>query len=234
MAKEGLSAAFYKVNLHCPECAEKIKRPLLKTQGVRAVDVNFEKSEVKVVGVIDSKKIHQRIERLSKRKVELLKVEANFKHTVVVEKVVKETKEPVVFNHTVKAHLHCDQCEADLRRKLLRHKGIYNVKSDMKAQTLAIEGTIEAEKLVKHIREKLHKHAEIVKGKEIKKEEKKIEETKTVTKVEETKTATKVIGIEEVKEVQEKLKASNTPYIIHYVYAPQWFSDEDPNACSIM
>lgn len=61
--------------------------------GVRAVDVNFEKSEVKVVGVIDSKKIHQRIERLSKRKVELLKVEANFKHTVVVEKVVKETKE---------------------------------------------------------------------------------------------------------------------------------------------
>lgn len=57
------------------------------------MDVNFAKSEVKVIGVIDSKKIHQRIEKISKRKVELLKVEANYKHTVVVEKVVKETKE---------------------------------------------------------------------------------------------------------------------------------------------
>ncbi|XP_021755155.1 heavy metal-associated isoprenylated plant protein 4-like isoform X2 [Chenopodium quinoa] len=230
MAKGGVSAAFYKLNLHCPECAHKIRSPLLKIQGVRAVDVNFEKSEVKVVGAFDSKKIHQKLERLSKRKVEVLKVEENYKHTVVVEKVVKETKEVAVFTHTVRVHLHCEQCEADLRRKLLRHKGIYNVKSDMKAQTLAVEGTIESEKLVKHIRSKFHKHAELVTAKEIKKEEKKEE----IKKVEETKTTKKVIDVEEVKDVQEKLKASNTPYIIHYVYAPQWFSDEDPNACSIM
>ncbi|KNA07623.1 hypothetical protein SOVF_170140 [Spinacia oleracea] len=229
MAK-GVSAAFYKLNLHCPDCALKIKSPLLKIQGVRTVDVNFEKSEVKVVGAFDSKKIHQRIEKLSKRKVEFLKVEENFKHTVVVEKLVKETKQAVVFTHTVKAHLHCDQCEADLRRKLLRHKGIYNVKSDMKAQTLAVEGTIEGEKLVKHIRHKFHKHAELVTVKEVNKEEKTVE----MKKVEETKTTKKIIDVEQVKEVQQKLIATNTPYIIHYVYAPQWFSDEDPNACSIM
>lgn len=233
MAKEGVSAAFYKLDLHCLECAHKIKNPLLRIQGVRSVDVNYEKSEIKVLGVFDSKKIHQRIERLSKRKVELLKVEANVKHTVVVEKVFKETKEAVVYTHTVKAHLHCDQCAADLRKRLLRHKGIYNVKSDMKAQTVAIEGTIESEKLIKYIRGKLHKHVEIVSAKEIKKEEKK-EKTEEIKKVEETKTTMKVIDVEEVKDVQEKLKASNTPYIIHYVYAPQWFSDEDPNACSIM
>ncbi|KAK9757706.1 hypothetical protein RND81_01G181100 [Saponaria officinalis] len=236
-AKDAVSAALYKVNLHCLECAVKIKKPLLRIQGVHSVDTNFEKSEVKVVGVIDSKKIHQKIEKLSKKKVELLKVEENFKETVVVEKVVKETKALIVFASTVKAHLHCDQCEADFRRKLLRHKGIYNVKSDMKAQTLTIEGIIEGEKLVKHIIKKLHKHAELVSSKEIKKEEKveKKEEKKVeIKKVEETKIEKKVIEVSEVKEVQEKLKASNTPYLIHYVYAPQWFSDEDPNACSIM
>ena len=53
---------------------------------------DFAKSEVKVIGVIDSKKIHKKIEKLSKKKVELLKVEENFKETVIVEKVVKETK----------------------------------------------------------------------------------------------------------------------------------------------
>lgn len=104
----------------------------------------------------------------------------------------------------------------------------------MKAQTLMVEGTIEAEKLVKHIRQKLHKHAEIVTAKEIKKEAKVEKKEEKIEKIEETKTTTKVIDVEEVKEVQEKLKASNTPYIIHYVYAPQWFSDEDPNACSVM
>lgn len=230
MAKE-VSAALYKVNLHCPDCAHMIKKPLMRIQGVHSVDVNFEKSEVKVVGVIDAKKIHERIEKLSKKKVELLKVESKFKETVVVEKVVKEIKEPIIHTHTVKVHLHCDQCAADLRRNLLKHKGIYEVKPDMKAQRLIIEGVIEGEQLVKHIRGKLHKHAEIVTSKEIKKEEIKKEEKK---KVEEVKTAIKVIGAEEVKEVQDKLKATETPYIIHYVYAPQWFSDEDPNACSIM
>jgi len=113
--------------------------------------------------------------------------------------------------------------------------GIYEVKPDIKAQRLIVEGVIEGEKLVKHVRGKLHKHAEIVTSKEIKKEEiKKEEKIEEKKKVEEVKTAVKVIGAEEVKEVQDKLKAANTPYIIHYVYAPQWFSDEDPNACSIM
>ncbi|KAL9228785.1 hypothetical protein vseg_004328 [Gypsophila vaccaria] len=237
-AKDAVSAALYKVNLHCLECAARIKKPLLRIQGVHSVETNFEKSEVKVVGLIDSKKIHERIEKLSKKKVELLKLEENFKETVVVQKVVKETKAAVVFTSTVKAHIHCDQCAADFRRKLLRHKGIYNVKSDIKAQTLVIEGILEGEKLVKHIIKKLHKHAELVSSKEIKKEEKKVEKKEEkkeeVKKVEETKIEKKIIDASEVKEVQEKLKASNTPYIIHYVYAPQWFSDEDPNACSIM
>lgn len=109
---------------------------------------------------------------------------------------------------------------------------IYNVKSDMKAQTMLIEGSIEGDKLVKHIREKFHKHAEIVSAKEVKKEVK--NEKEEIKKVEETKNTKKVIDVEEVKDVKEKLKETNTPYIIHYVYAPQWFSDEDPNACSVM
>ena len=57
------------------------------------MDVNFDKSEVKVIGSIDAKKIHQRIEKVSKKTVETLKVEADFKDTIVVEKIIKEIKE---------------------------------------------------------------------------------------------------------------------------------------------
>ncbi|GMH00674.1 hypothetical protein Nepgr_002513 [Nepenthes gracilis] len=268
-------AVTYQVNLHCPECAHKIRKILVGVPEVHSVDVNFEKSEVKVVGTIDAKKIHDRIETLSKKKVETIKVEADFKETIIVEKIVKETKEPILRTTTVKVHMHCDQCEYDLRRKLLKHQGIYNVKTDMKSQSLTVDGTIEPDKLLAYIHKRVHKHAEIMSTKQAKKEakpeekskkdkeekkmtakieekeEKKMtakieekEENKEAAKIEEKEEnkeaakmqerPTKVIDIKDVKEVEEKLKESNTPYIIHYVYAPQWFSDENPTSCSIM
>ncbi|KAM3344093.1 hypothetical protein P3S68_026184 [Capsicum galapagoense] len=41
-------------------------------QGVRTVDVKFEKDEVTVKGAIDAKKIHQRLEKWDKKKVEIV------------------------------------------------------------------------------------------------------------------------------------------------------------------
>jgi hypothetical protein len=40
--------------------------------------------------------------------------------------------------------------------------------------------------------------------------------------------------MEEIKIVEVKTKEGKDPYFIHYVYAPQLFSDENPNACSVM
>lgn len=105
--------------------------------------------------------------------------------------------------------------------------GIHNVKTDIKAQTITVEGVIESEKLITYMRKTVHKYAEIVPSKE-KKEEKK----ETVVKVIE-KAGEKVVEFKEVKKVEVK-NNGETPYFIHYVYAPQLFSDENPNACSIM
>ena len=56
------------------------------------MDVKFEKGEITVKGSIDEKKIHKQIEKLSKRKVEILPAPAKGKE-IVVEKTVKETKQ---------------------------------------------------------------------------------------------------------------------------------------------
>ncbi|KAI8572558.1 hypothetical protein RHMOL_Rhmol01G0208800 [Rhododendron molle] len=75
MAKEEekkVITAVYKVNLHCPKCAEDIKKPLLRIAGVQSVDVQFEKGEVTVKGSIDEKEMHKRLEKLSKKKVEIV------------------------------------------------------------------------------------------------------------------------------------------------------------------
>ncbi|XP_030550871.2 LOW QUALITY PROTEIN: heavy metal-associated isoprenylated plant protein 4 [Rhodamnia argentea] len=245
--KVDLITAVYKVNLHCPECAGEIKRPLLRTQGVHQVEVNVESNEVKVKGTIDPLGIHKRIERLSKRKVELISPKIKIKEVEIEKKVVKQPpKELPVRTHNLKVYMHCDQCERDLRTKLIAHRGIYSVKTDIKAQTLTVQGTIEPEKLLSYIQRKVHKRAEIIPPKPEKKvekeEEKKVErkeEEKKVTvekekvKIVETKDKETVELKEEKKVVEVKTKEGN-PYFIHYVHAPQLFSDENPNACSVM
>ncbi|KAF2318287.1 hypothetical protein GH714_004541 [Hevea brasiliensis] len=184
--------AVYKVNLHCQKCAQDIRKPLMRIQGVHNVDYDIEKAEIKVKGTIDVLKIHKQIEKLSTKKVELISPQIKIKEAAATEKkVVKETKEAIIRTTTVKVNMHCDKCEDDLRRRLLKHQGIYNVKTDMKAQTLTVHGTIEPDKLLGYIRKKVHKNAEILTSKPEKKEEK-IEEQKTVkeekAKVEEQKT----------------------------------------------
>ncbi|KAF5952656.1 hypothetical protein HYC85_010600 [Camellia sinensis] len=231
--------ASYKVHLHCPKCADDIRKPLLRTPGVQSVDVKFEKGEITVKGVIDEKKIHKQIERLSKRKVEILPPPAKGKE--IVEKT-KETKKPTVTTTTIKVFMHCNKCEQDLRNKLLKHKGIHNVKTDMKAQTITIDGIIESEKLVTYMKKRVHKHAEIIppkkeekKEKEKEKEKEKKEEKKEKVTVEvKTTETTKIVEFTEEKKVEAKTAEGKVPYFVHYVYAPQMFSDENPNACSIM
>ncbi|XP_050237362.1 heavy metal-associated isoprenylated plant protein 4 [Mercurialis annua] len=210
-AKDGTDiTAVYKVNLHCQQCARDIKKPLMRMQGVRSVDVDFQKSEIKVKGVIDVIEFHKKVEKLSKKKVQLIPPQLNIK---IAEKKVEETK-ATVHKTSIKVNMHCRKCEADLQNMLLRHKGIYSVKTDLKTQTLIVEGIMESDKVIAYIRKKVQKHAEIVTSKPEKKEEQREEKS------------LKSAEIVELKAI---------PYFVdHYVYAPQLFSDENPNACIII
>lgn len=66
--------------------------------GVHTVEIDTEKSELKVKGAIDPVKIQKRIEKISKRKVELISPKIKAKESVTVEKKVKETKEVSIIN----------------------------------------------------------------------------------------------------------------------------------------
>jgi Mg-chelatase subunit ChlD len=120
---------------------------------------------------------------------------------------------------------------------------IFNVKTDKKAQTLIVEGTIEVEKLTSFLRKRVNINAEVISIKEEKKEEKKEkgkeekkEEKKDRGKEVKSSESTKVIEIHHHGNTHDEIKIkdnNNVPYIIHYAYAPQIFSDENPNSCSI-
>ncbi|PWA81091.1 Heavy metal-associated domain, HMA [Artemisia annua] len=222
--KETISIAVYKANLHCPKCAHDIKKPLMRTPGVHKVDVKHEKNEITVEGTFEVKKIHERLEKWSRKTVEIVSQDKKSLE-------IRETKKETIKITKVKAYMHCDKCEHDLRAKLLKHKGIHNVKTDIKSQTVVIEGTIEAEKIVTYMQKRARKHAEIITEHPPKE---KVIEKKVETKEKVIVETTKTVEFEEKNKVQAKGKDGEVPYFVHYVYAPQLFSDENPNACLIM
>ncbi|GMJ01338.1 HEAVY METAL ASSOCIATED PROTEIN 6 [Hibiscus trionum] len=223
---DGVITAVYKANLHCRQCASDIKKPLLRTQGVHGVEFDVEKGEIKVKGNVDVIKIHKTIEKVSRKKVEIVSPQIKIPDKAKAAATPIKPKQ-VLHTTSMKVHLHCDKCEHDLRNKLLKHKGIYSVKSDIKEQTLAVEGTMESEKLLSYIKQKVHKHAEIISSKTV-------EEKKEVVKVEAKKKEVAVAVVESGERTIVKSTGAAAPYFVHYVYAPQLFSDENPNACSIM
>ncbi|KAK8614955.1 hypothetical protein V6N13_068742 [Hibiscus sabdariffa] len=249
---DGVITAVYNVNLHCRQCACDIKKPLLRTQGVHGVELDVEKGEIKVKGHVDVIKIHKIIEKVSRKKVEIVSPKIKIPDAAPPIKP-KETKKQILRTTSMKVHLHCDKCEHDLRNKLLKHKDIYSVKSDIKAQTLTVEGTMETEKLLSYIKKKVQKYAEIISSKTVEEKEEKKKEVVTVEtkkkekkEVEKVETKKEIVTVEAKKEevvaaVVEsgektivKSSGATAPYFVHYVYAPQLFSDENPNACSIV
>lgn len=107
--------------------------------------------------------------------------------------------------------------------------------TDIANDRVLVKGVLDPEKLVNDVYKKTGKHAMVVKDEEKKEEVKKDEEKKDEEKQDENKDP------EENKEDDDKKtdikKMEHWPskyYMEHYSYAPQIFSDENPNACVVM
>ena len=93
----------------------------------------------------------------------------------------------------------------------------------MKKSQVTVTGVFETEKLLEYVYKRTGKHAVAVKAE--KSAEKKKDEKVSVEKEKK----------EGEKEVTRNLLQYNYPrYQVDYSYAPQIFSDENPNACRVM
>lgn len=96
------------------------------------------------------------------------------------------------------------------------------------AQTCTIVSTLDEKKLIEYIRRKVGKYGEIVPEKLEKKEEEEKPKGEVIKESKEVKA--------KVEEKMEEVKPRDivVPYFIHCTHAPEWFSDENPNACAVM
>lgn len=224
-----------KVEMHCDACARKIARSLKGFEGVEEVMTDCKASKVVVKGKsVDPSKILDRIQKKCSRRVELMSPVAEIKPKVKEEppKEDKKDEPPPVVTVALSVQMHCEACALVIQKRIMKIKGVESVTTDLGSSQVKITGVVDPEKLVDEVFKKTKKRGTIVKEKE-KKEAKKDEETKEEIKDKKQGDEAKKDGDKEM-DIKKNEHWPAEKYNLEFAYAPQIFSDENPNACSIM
>ncbi|WJX27327.1 hypothetical protein P8452_16155 [Trifolium repens] len=231
--------------MHCEACARKVAKALKGFEGVEQVSADSKGSKVVVKGkAADPIKVLKRLQKKSGKKVELIsplpkppaedKKEEEIKAPQPQPEEKKDEPPPVVTT-VLKIRMHCDACAQVIQKRIRKIKGVESVETDLGNDQAIVKGVIDPAKLVDEVYKRTKKQASIVKEEEKKEEEKKEEQKKEEKKEEDKKESE-----EENKEDDNKTEIKRSEYwpskdyVDYAYYAPEIFSDENPNACSVM
>ncbi|KAJ6418062.1 hypothetical protein OIU84_001448 [Salix udensis] len=239
--------------MHCEGCARKVRRWLKGFEGVEDVTTDCRASKVVVRGEkADPLKVLERIRRKSHREVVLIspipkppsekKAEEKEKP-----KVEEKKEEPPVITAMLRVYMHCEACAMEIKKRIQRMQGVESAEPDLKSSQVTVKGVFEPEKLVEYVHKRTGKHAVINKGggggggggggEQGENKDKKEggggeakEEAAAIAAEEETTVETTVVELRKM----EFYNYYPPERYEHYSPAPQIFSDENPNACTVM
>ncbi|KAL0718395.1 hypothetical protein Bca4012_067717 [Brassica carinata] len=157
--------------MHCEGCARKVRRSLKGFEGVEDVMTDCKTGKVVVKGEkADPLKVLDRVQRKTHRQVVLVspipppsqppEKKAEEEKPKVEEKKVEP---PVVLTVVLKVHMHCEACATEIKKRIMRMKGVESAESDLKGSQVTVKGVFEPQKLVEHIYKRTGKHAAIMK-----------------------------------------------------------------------
>ncbi|KAF5465562.1 hypothetical protein F2P56_015554 [Juglans regia] len=134
-------------------------------------------------------------------------------------KDIEATKE--VVHAEFKVSMHCNACERTVAKAISKCKGVEKFTTDMNNHKVVATGKFDPQKVLKKLKKKTGKRAEIV-----------------VNKAPASSTTTNQSNGPELS-VQPKVLAPDDPLLIMFDYCKEnellmMFSDENPNACTIM
>lgn len=237
-----------KVDMHCEGCARKVRKALIRMEGVEDVEVDVKSHRVIVKGKsVDPVKVCERVQKKSGRKTELIsplpnkEPEENKPAEGAEVNKPAEGAEPSVVTVVLKVHMHCERCADKVTKVIRKMNGVQNAEADLTEQKVTAKGAVDPLNLVNQLYKRTGKHAQIV-SQEKEGENKTEDGEKTDDKKEgeeedkkgEEKGEEKGEGEEVVDGESRKSESSAPMYVIEYIHPPQIFSDENPNSCSIM
>ncbi|KAG2395614.1 Heavy metal-associated isoprenylated plant protein [Vigna angularis] len=140
----------------------------------------------------------------------------------------------------LKVRMHCEACAQVIEKGIRKIKGVESVETSLGNDQVIVKGVIDPEKLVDYVYKRTKKQASVVKEEEKEKKEEEEKEEK-----EEKKEGEESKGDDGEEEDENKAEIKRSEYLpmrsyvdyfdyLDYPYDSQIFSDENPNACSVM
>jgi len=193
------------IDMHCVGCAKKIERCLLKCKGVEEVETDMANNQLKIKGVVDPQALCSRLQKKTMRSAKVIsplpqpdgdQAADSTKSQVVASQVSGVT--------TVELHvnMHCEACAQQLRRKILKMRGVQAAETELGSCKVTVTGTMTGDKLVDYIYRRTGKLAKVIPPPPPPEEEKKEEAEKKPEEKKEEKPA---------EENAEKKEEEKTP-----------------------
>ncbi|CBI23102.3 unnamed protein product, partial [Vitis vinifera] len=216
------------VDLHCVGCAKKIERSLMKIRGVEEVMIDMAQNQVTIKGIVEPQAVCNRIMKKTKRRAKVLSPLPEAEGEPMPEVVSSQVSGLTTVELNV--NMHCEACAAQLKRKILKMRGVQTAETELSTSKVTVTGTMDADRLVDYVYRRTKKQARIVPQPEPEKQE----ENKEEEKGGENKEEGKVGEIPMDDETMKRMMYYYQPlYVIERMPPPQLFSDENPNACCI-
>jgi len=193
------------VNMHCEGCAQTVKKNILKMKGVQTVDPDFKSQKVTVKGTVDPKRLSEHVYRRTGKRVQI--------QSTAIEGKAQDSDGKTEVGSENKDEAKPAEGEKKEEKK---EEGGEDKKEEAKPDGDGGEKKDGGEK----------NEGEVKKDGEDKKDT----EPPAVVK----EGAGNLDGTETVMFEGKKFEVPYPRYVIEHVYPPQLFSDENPNACSIM
>ncbi|EYU36154.1 hypothetical protein ABFS82_14G240900 [Erythranthe guttata] len=155
------------------------------------------------------------------------------------EKKKPNQKEPPVTTAVLKVHLHCDGCIQKIYKTISKTKGYKDMEIDKQKDLVRVTGAMDMKALAENLQKHLKKNVEIVPSK---KENENKEKGGGGGGGDEKMEGNKMMQ----QQQQQSQMVGPNPYPVmygpggvfgdefHQYHAPQMFSDENPNACTVM
>lgn len=245
-----------KVDMHCQGCAQKVEKSLLRFEGVENVTANS-RSKIVVVKsrTTDPAKVCERVQRKTKRRVELISPlpppppEEEEKKEETPPPPLEEEKEepPTAITIILKVQMHCCISAQFLEKQISKIEGVESVGTDLPNDQLAVKGVMDPALLVENVQKKTRRAVIIVEEEKTSEGEKKPDEDEN--KANDDGCVSELKKYESwppvrcyVDYVKPYPPVQFYPYSLVQVYrypTPQLpvtdeFSNENPNACTIV
>ncbi|MCD7473126.1 hypothetical protein HAX54_014752 [Datura stramonium] len=200
------------VYIHCQGCKEQVIKSLRGFDGVEEIEIDEKNHKVVVKGKkADPLKVAERLRRKTGKHVELI---SPIPHKKKEEEKKEKKQELKVIEVILKLYLHCEGCAKDVKQCIHKMPGVQTVDPELKNNLVKVKGSMDPQKLVEFINKRAGRHAEIISKIEKEKNEKTISDKKS-------------------SDIRKGGTSCQHDYL-QFVYAPQFFSDENPNSCSIL